>query len=93
MRTADEILAKWEGHPGLSLNDDKVRTGRMRVVAAMKEFASLYHKEKLKEELHLFRKFYNERYQDFNENHCDTKDQRVADILYCDVNDYLKTTE
>jgi hypothetical protein len=44
-----EILSKWEGHPGLSLNDDKVRTGRQRVIAAMQEYADLYHKEKLRD--------------------------------------------
>lgn len=42
----DRILAKWEGHEGLSLNDDRVRTGRMRVIAAMKEYAGIYSKSK-----------------------------------------------
>ena len=37
---ADAILAKWEGHEGMSLNDDRARTNRMRVIAVMKEFAA-----------------------------------------------------
>ena len=52
-----EILSKWEGHPGLSLNDDKVRTGRQRVIAAMQEYADLYHKEKLRGDLKDFNSF------------------------------------
>ena len=54
-----------------------------RALKAMQEYAKAYHKEKIREELLAFRKFYNERYQ----AHPNLK---VADILYVDVNDYLK---
>ena len=57
-----------------------------RALQAMQEYADLYHKEKLREELHAFRKFYNERYQEH-------PDLKVADILYVDINDYLKQKE
>lgn len=33
--TANEILAKYEGHKGLSLNDDRIRCGRQQVIMAM----------------------------------------------------------
>ena len=42
VKSADQVLAKWEGHEGLSLNDDRVRTGRMRVIAAMIEYANQF---------------------------------------------------
>ena len=80
MKTADEILAKWEGYPGLSLNDDKVRTGRMRVIAAMKEFAGRYHKDKLKDELVKFTIFISK---------IDYKDAAAERV----INEYLEIIE
>jgi hypothetical protein len=38
MKTEEEFLNKWEGHEGLSLNDDRVRIGRAKLIWMMKQY-------------------------------------------------------
>lgn len=41
-RTAENVLSKFEGHEGLSLNDGRVRLSRSQVIQAMEEYASQF---------------------------------------------------
>lgn len=51
---ARKYLDKAEGFSEFSLNDDRVRIGRQRLIMLMKEFAIDYHEAKMKEELTRF---------------------------------------
>lgn len=51
---ASSYIDKAEGHPNFSLNDDRVRIGRQKVIMIMKQYAYDYHEAKLKEELTKF---------------------------------------
>jgi len=74
--TKEEILAA-------KYANDKWEPNFNGILEVMDIWAEIYHKEKLREELYAFRKFYNERYQEH-------PDLYVADILRIDINDYLK---
>lgn len=52
MKTANNILSKFEGNEGVSLNDAKVRLSRPQIIMAMEEYAQEYynyHKIELKD--------------------------------------------
>lgn len=51
LKEASQYIDEAEGHPNLSLNDDRVRIGRQKVIMIMKQYAYGYHEAKLKEEL------------------------------------------